>query len=83
VSIPAGERRKPGTFNRSKMLALLKRQARARKHGEKPEPARRWTSAMIMRAAGQVGMLSVRRARWVCWYRWGTPSRYEPGCGAR
>lgn len=83
MSTPAGARRKPGTFNRSKMLAALKRQARARKHGVKPEPARRWTSAMIMRAAGQVGMLSVARARWICGYRWTTPSRYEPGCGAR
>lgn len=70
-------------FNRSKMMSMLKRQARARKNGVKPETALRWTSMTIMRAAGQIGMLGVERSRKLCGYRWGTPSRYEPGCCAR
>jgi hypothetical protein len=78
VSTPAGTRRKPGSFNRSRMVALLKTQARARKHGVKPEAARRFTSAAIMAAAGKPGMLSVRRARKVCGYRWAIPSKDWP-----
>jgi hypothetical protein len=75
VSTPRGERRKPGSFNRSLMVALLKTQARARKHGVKPQAARRWTSIAIMAVAGQQGMISVRRARKVCGYRWASPSK--------
>ena len=78
MSRPAGERRHPGTFNRSKMVAMLKRQARARKRGVKPAPARRWTSAAIMAVAGHPGMLSVRRSRRVCGYRWASPSKEWP-----
>lgn len=44
--------------------------------GNHPEPAKRWTSATIMRYAGQMGMLSVPRSRKVCGYRWATPSKY-------
>jgi hypothetical protein len=75
MSTPRGERRKPGSFNRSRMVALLKTQARARKHGVKPQAARRFTSAAIMAAAGKPGMLSVRRARKVCGYRWASASK--------
>ncbi len=75
VSTPRGERLKPGTFNRSKMVAILKREARARKGGVKPEAARRWTSTAIMAVAGNPGMLSVARSRRVCGYRWSTPSK--------
>jgi hypothetical protein len=60
------------------MVALLKTQARARKHGVKPEAARRFTSAAIMAAAGKPWMLSVRRARNVCGYRWASPSKDWP-----
>lgn len=76
MSHPKGHRRTPGTFNRSKMLALLKRQARRRQPGAKPEPAKRWTSISIMAVAGAPGMLSVRRSRRVCGYRWASPSKY-------
>jgi hypothetical protein len=60
------------------MVALLKTQARAKKGGVKPEAARRWTSIAIMAAAGEPGMLSVRRARKVCGYRWASPSKDWP-----
>jgi hypothetical protein len=76
-------RLKEGSFNRSKLMSMLKRQARARKNGEKPEPAPRWTSMTIMRVAGNMGMLDVKMSRRICGYRWTTPSRYEPGYGAR
>jgi hypothetical protein len=83
VSTPRGERRKPGSFNRSRMVALLKTQARTRKHGVKPEAPRRWTSIQILAVAGQQGMLSVARSRKLCGYRWASASKYEPGCGVR
>jgi len=78
VSTPAGERRKPGSFNRSKMLAALKRQARAAKKGVKPETARVWESRTIMAYAGKPGMLSVRRSRLLCGYRHASPSKEWP-----
>jgi hypothetical protein len=60
------------------MIALLKRQARARQPGAKPEPAKRWTSVAIMAVAGNEGMLSVAKSRRVCGYRWTSQSRYVP-----
>lgn len=74
-SLP-GKWRKAGSFNRSKMVAILKRKARARQPGNKPDEPSRWTSMQIMAVAGRRGMLSVRRSRKVCGYRWATPSRY-------
>lgn len=78
MSTPAGARRKPGSFNRSKAMAIGKRILRAKRGGVKPEAARRFTSAAIMAAAGKPGMLSVRRARKVCGYRWAIPSKDWP-----
>lgn len=75
MSTPAGVRRTPGSFNRSKMIALLKRQLRASRRGVKPAPAQVWTSRPIMGAAGLPGMLSVRRSRRVCGYHWASPSK--------
>lgn len=75
MSTPAGQRRKPGSFNRSKVMAMGKRILRAKKKGVKPEAARRWTSTDIMAVAGNAGMLSVRRSRKVCGYRWASPSK--------
>ena len=76
MSHPKGYRRHEGAFNRSKMLSRLKRAARAKQPGAKPEPARRYTSAVIMAHAGEIGMLSVSRSRRLCGYRWATPSKY-------
>lgn len=80
-SLP-GKWRKPGSFNRSKMVAILKRRARAKQPGNKPEPPRVWTSMQIMAVAGRKGFLSVRRSRKVCGYRWATPSKYPAGQSA-
>jgi len=45
-------------------------------NGNHPPQAKRWTSATIMRYAGQPGMLGVRRSRKLCGYRHATPSKY-------
>ena len=76
MSHPKGYRRTPGSFNRSKMLARLKRQAKRVQPGVHGPRMPFWTSDAIMRAAGQPGMLSVRHSRRVCGYRWASPSKY-------
>ena len=43
--------------------------------GNHPPDGKMWTSGMIMRAAGNIGMLSVKMSRRICGYRWTTPSK--------
>ena len=43
--------------------------------GNHPPDGKMWTSGMIMRAAGNIGMLSVARSRKLCGYRWASPSK--------
>ena len=52
-------------------------------HGNKPEPARRYSGNTIMSFAGKQGFLDVRRSRKLAGYRHGTASKYEPHAGAR
>jgi hypothetical protein len=43
--------------------------------GNHPPDGKMWTSGMIMRSAGHLGMVSVKVARRLCGYRWTSPSR--------
>lgn len=77
-------RRKPHSRNRASMRRAIKNQYRA--HGSKPEPANRWSSAIIMRMAGKPGMLSMHRSRLIVGYRWRSASSWvysRPGGGDR
>jgi hypothetical protein len=75
-------RKKPHSVTRRQ-----RKKAAARK-GAKPPPGPRWKASILIERAGQIGYLTMARARAISGYRWRTESYSRhplpmPGCGAR